>query len=157
MREVKVPVEGLAPVFVLIDDDRDASQRIALVLPSDWFFVPVFQPALAVRYAGRFAPTAVLLAEPVDYPRGGAARLLQELLDEVERPVIILTEDPSPKSAARWCRMGASACIPHPTRSFRRMSVLRETLKTAIARSEPHGILGTLARLHEPLSLERKP
>src|SRR5436190_20170956 len=103
--DIKAPVEGRAPVFVLVDDDREASQRIALVLPGDWFFVPVVQPGLAVRYAKRFSPTAVLLSEPVEYPRGGAARLLQELLDEVDRPVIILTEDASPHCAARWRRM----------------------------------------------------
>ena len=146
--DIQIPVEGRAPVFVLVDDDREASQRIALVLPGDWFFVPVFHPGRAVRYAKQFAPAAVLLAEPVDYPRGGAARLLQELLDEAERPVIILTEDPSPRSAARWRRMGASACVPHPTRSFRRMDALQETLADFIAQWDPQGVLGTLARLH---------
>lgn len=148
--------EVSAPVFVLVDDDREASQRIALILPSDWFFVPVFHAGLAVRYSKRFMPTAVLLAEPVDYPRGGAARLLQELLDQVERPIIVLTEDPSSKSAARWRRMGASACVQHPTRSFRRMDALRETLKDCIASSEPDGLLGTLARLQASPTLQRK-
>jgi len=149
MREPKILVEGLSPVFVLVDDDREASQRIALVLPSDWFFVPVVNPGFAVRYAKRFQPTAVLLAEPVAYPRGGAARLLQDLLDDAGRPVIILSEDANPEAVERWRRMGASDCIPHPTRSFRRMNVLRRALQDSIARSEPHGILATMARLNE--------
>jgi hypothetical protein len=92
MGEVQSPAEGKAPVFLLVDDDREAAQRITLVLQGNWFFVPVYQPAFAVRYAKHFMPTAVLLSEPADYPRGGAPRLLQELLDEVARPVIILTE-----------------------------------------------------------------
>jgi DNA-binding response OmpR family regulator len=140
------PARGAAPVFVLVDDDRDASSRIALVLPGDWFLVPVAQPALAVRYAKQFRPTAVLLAEPLEYPRGGAARVLQELLDGAGRPVIILTEDASPHSAARWRRMGASACIPHPTRSFRRMHLLQETLKASIAAGDPGGAIAAALR-----------
>src|SRR5436190_23639449 len=90
--------ESPAPVLVLVDDDREASQKIALLPSGDWFFVPVIHPAQAVRYTKQFRPTVVLLAEPVDFPRGRAARFLQELLDEAERPVIILTEDPSAKS-----------------------------------------------------------
>ena len=141
MGEEKLPADGLAPVFVLIDDDREASQKITAVLPGDWLFVPVAQPSVAIGYARHFAPTAILLAEPLDYPRGGAARLLQELLDEVGKPVIILTEDWSPDVAAHWQRMGASNCIPHPTRSLRRMDVLRESLKCAIAAWDPGGAI----------------
>jgi hypothetical protein len=156
MAETGTPVEGFAPVFVLVDDDREASQRIALVLPSDWFFVPVYHPGLAVRYAKQFMPTAVLVAEPLEYPNGGAARLLQQLLDEVGRPAIILTEDPSPRAVAMWRRLGATACIPHPTRSLRRMDALQETLRDAIAQSEPDGLLRTLARINANQPHERK-
>lgn len=139
MGELRVPQERTTPVFVLVDDDREATHQIALVLPSDWFFVMVHRPALATRYAKRFATTAILLADPIGYPRGGAARLLQELLDEVERPVIVLSEEWNPEIAERWQRMGARACISHPTRSLHRMSVLREALKDCILPHETSG------------------
>ena len=114
-----------APIFVLADDDREAANRIMQLLGTEWYVIPVSEPHQVVRYAKQFAPRAILLADPISYPKGGAARLLQKLLDEVSSPIVILTEDTDPESVARWKRMGAAHCVPHPTRAGKRFEALR--------------------------------
>jgi FixJ family two-component response regulator len=115
----------LAPIFILADDEQEAVDRMMSLLGSAFFYIPVTRLTEAVKYAKQFATTAVFLAEPINYPRGGAARLLQELLDETGKPVVILSEDWHPGVARKWKRMGAIDCIPHPTRMGRRMECLR--------------------------------
>jgi len=114
-----------APVFLLVDDDRGAIELIQKMLHVDWYYIPLWEPRLVARYAERFLPAAIFLAEPIGYPDGGAARLLQDLLDRVGVPVVILTEMWTPEAAERWKRMGAADCIPHPTRFVERIEGLR--------------------------------
>lgn len=119
-----------APIFIVADDERDAASRlIAMLYPADCFFIPVSDPRQVVRYARSFAISATFLAHPVGFPRGGTGRLLQDLLDQVGKPVIVLAEDWSPESAERWKRMGAHACVPHPTRTRHRLKVLNAVIR----------------------------
>lgn len=122
------PEESLpeAPIFLLADDDRSALDRILSVLDSHWCYIPVWEARRVVPYARKLQITAIFLADDLRYPRGGTARLLQDLLDKVGRPVIVLVESWTPEAAARWKRMGATDCIPHPTRFERRLQTLRE-------------------------------
>jgi hypothetical protein len=120
----------LAPIFVIADDDREAIELIQKRLCVEWYYIALWETRLVVRYAKHFATTAVFLADPVEYPDGGAARLLQDLLDQVRKPVVILSEVWSPEVAAKWRRMGASDCIPHPTRCTARIEGLRSTMET---------------------------
>ncbi len=120
---------GLAPIFILADDDRDASAQLVRLMGSEWFVIPVYEPPLIAKYARQFATTAILLADPIEYPQGGSARLLQLLLDEVRKPVVILAEAWDPGRADRWKRMGAYNCIPHPTRVAHRVEELRSQMQ----------------------------
>lgn len=122
------PEERRAPIFILADDNREAGMELACTLPPDWFYVPVENPNQVERYSQRFSTTAVLLADEIEYPEGGAERLLQELLDRVGKPVIVLAGDWTPDVATRWKQMGALECVPHPTRSERRVNRLREVI-----------------------------
>ena len=119
----------LAPIFVLADDDQGALERILERLNSDWFYIPVRNPGLLLKYAKRVEAKAVFLADPVDYPRGGAAFLLQRLIDEVGKPVIVLAEEWSPEIRDRWKKLGADDCLPHPTRFDRRLELLRSKMQ----------------------------
>ncbi len=117
------------PIFIFADDDRGAIDRILERLHTEWYYVPVVNPRLVLKYAKRIGTTAIFLADPVEYPRGGAAALLQRLIDEVGKPVIILTENWTPESAELWKRMGATDCLPHPTRFDRRIERLRAKMQ----------------------------
>lgn len=143
----------LAPIFILVDDDREAIEQIQKRLHVEWYYVPIWETTLAVRYANHFATTAIFLADPVGYPDGGTARLLQDLLDRVGKPVVILSEVWSTEIAARWNRMGASDCIPHPTRCNERMEGLRSKMEDfALGRSGALSAAGD----GRPLRDERK-
>jgi len=132
------PDERKAPIFIVADDDREAGMELACNLPPDWFYVPVDIPNQVERYSQFFATAAILLADEIRYPEGGAARLLQELLDRVQKPVIVLAADWTPEVAAKWRKMGALECVPHPTRSNRRIERLRELiLKVVLDWSAP--------------------
>jgi DNA-binding NtrC family response regulator len=117
--------DRLAPIFIIADDNREAIELIQRMLNVEWYYIALWETRLVVRYARHFATTAVFLADPIGYPDGGAARLLQELLDQVGKPIVILSELWSPETAAKWKRMGAADCIPHPTRFDERMEGLR--------------------------------
>ena len=131
----KVLDDALVPIFILADDDREATQRFLERANEEWFYVAVPNPRQVVCYAKRFATTAVFLSEPISYPKGGAAKLLQELLDEVESPVIVLTEEWGPGVTAKWKRMGASDCLLHPTRVVRKMESVRAKMQELALRS----------------------
>jgi hypothetical protein len=122
--------DRLAPIFVIADDDREAIEHIQRRLNVEWYYIALWETRLVVRYAKHFATTAIFLADPIDYPDGGAARLLQDLLDQVGKPVIIMSELWSPEVATRWKRMGAAACIAHPTRCDARMEGLRSMMES---------------------------
>lgn len=122
--------DRLAPIFILADDDREAIELIQKRLHVEWYYIALWETRLVVRYAKHFATTAIFLADPIDYPDGGAARLLQDLLDRVGKPVIVLSELWSPEIAAKWKRMGATDCIPHPTRCEIRIEGLRCAMET---------------------------
>ncbi len=125
MAEEKGPRKSPAPIFIVADDNREAAERLVSILyPADCFFLPIFDPRQVVRYTREIVTTAVLLADRVAYARGGSGRLLQEILDETGVPVIILAEDWTPENVERWKRMGARACIPHPTRTEYRIEIL---------------------------------
>ena len=129
---------GVAPIFIIADEDREASGRMVGSLTPDWYYIPVADPKFVVKYAKQFATVAILLADELPYPQGGTARLLQDLLDEVGKPVVILAELWDPGVAEKWKRMGAYDCIPHPTRTRERIKVLRGTLrKLALVEKEP--------------------
>jgi DNA-binding NtrC family response regulator len=133
-----VPV---APVFIIADDDREAIEGIVRRLNYEWYYIPVWETRLVVRYAGHFQTTAVFLSDGVRYPEGGAARLLQMLLDRVAVPVVILAEVWSPDTVERWKKMGAADCIPHPTRVERRIEGLRAKMEEfALSRPQNSGI-----------------
>ncbi len=130
------PEERCAPIFILADDDREAGMELACTLPADWFYVPVENPNQVERYSQRFTTTAVLLADEIAYPKGGAARLLQELIDRVGKPVIVLAGDWTPEVATKWKEMGALECVPHPTRSDQRVNRLREVIRQVVLGSD---------------------
>jgi len=121
----KGAADQVAPIFIIADDDREAIEHIQKRLNIEWYYVPIWETRLVVRYAKHFATTAIFLADPIDYSDGGAARLLQDLLDQVGIPVVILSEVWSPEIAEKWRRMGAIDCIPHPTRFNERIEGLR--------------------------------
>jgi len=137
MSEKQSPGEARAPVFILADDDREATQRILERLTDEWFYVPVSTPRLVVQYAKRFATTAVFLSDPLGYPRGGTTRLLRELLDEVKSPVIVLTEEWDRAVVAKWKRLGAADCLPHPTRLRGRLETLRAKMQDLALLAQP--------------------
>ena len=124
-----MPSERMAPIFIIADDDRSAIERLIRVLHFEWFYIPIWEACLVVRYAAHFATTAVFLADEIDYPEGGSARLLQQLLDQVGKPVVILTEAWNPEQTERWKRMGAADCIPHPTRFDHRAEGMRAKMQ----------------------------
>ncbi len=115
----------VAPIFILADDDREALQRLTRYLPFDWYYIPIWEAFRVVRYAEHFATTAVFLADGIDYPEGGSARLLQQLLDRAGKPVVVLVEMWSPDVRDHWVRMGAADCLPHPSRLDARMEILK--------------------------------
>jgi len=119
----------VAPIFIFADTDREASQRIFDRLHDEFCYIPVNNPHHVVRYAKQFATTAVFLAAPIEFPRGGAAALLQQLIDDVGKPVVILLEEWSREEADRWKKMGAVDCLPHPTRFGRRLESVRAKLQ----------------------------
>jgi DNA-binding NtrC family response regulator len=134
--------EKLAPIFLIADDRGDAGERLTEILPSDWFYVPVRNPALVERYSLQFAPTGIFLAEDIEFPKGGAARLLQILLDRVGAPVVILAEECTPEGRARWKRMGAKDCVAHPIRQDRRREGIVEVLRELALGPLRHSIPG---------------
>lgn len=121
--------ERLAPIFIIADDDKEAIDRLVLKLNIDWYYIAVWQRHLVVRYARKLATTAVFLADSFGYPNGGAPRLMQDLIDKAEVPVVIMTETWTDEVAAQWRRMGAATCIPHPTRCEARIEGLRSTME----------------------------
>jgi hypothetical protein len=135
----------IAPIFIFADHDRQAIERILEALPEEWSYIPVSNPKLVVKYAKRIATTAVFLAAPIDYPRGGAETLLQNLLDDVGKPVILMTESWSPEIRDRWKRMGATDCIPHPTRTQERIATIRRKVQDlALTQMNQEGKVGPL-------------
>jgi DNA-binding NtrC family response regulator len=125
-----------APIFVLADDDRDALERLIASLNTQWYYIPVWEGRSVVRYARQLATTAIFLSDSIAYPEGGAARLLQELIDSVGKPVIILAEEWTPEIASQWKAWGAANCIPHPTRSEHRLEALRASMQEQILKTK---------------------
>ena len=121
--------EWQAPIFILADDDRGAVERVLERLHSEWYYIPVTNPRLVLKYAKRVRTAAVFLADSVEYPRGGSAALLQRLIDEVGKPVIILSEEWSPQVVELWKAMGATDCLPHPTRFEKSFEQLRKKMQ----------------------------
>ena len=144
--ERQAPEPKLAPIFIFADTDREASQRIFDRLHNEFCYIPIHNPNLVVRYAQQFATTAVFLAAPIDYPRGGAAALLQRIIDDVGKPVIILLEEWSREEAERWRKMGAADCLPHPTRVARRLESVRAKLQELAVASQDGSAVGKSER-----------
>lgn len=122
--------EGEAPVFIIADDDKGALDRITEYLHPEWYYVTVTKPRLVAKYAKRLPVAAIFLAEPVDYPQGGAPTLLRHLLEAVSTPVIILSERWTPEIAEEWKLRGATDCLPHPTRYHERLDLLRSKMQS---------------------------
>jgi hypothetical protein len=143
------PEPSLAPIFILADDDREAIHFIQKWLDVEWTYVSIWKTREVVHYARQFATTAVFLADPIGYPGGGAERLLQDLLDQVGKPVIILAEIWSPEVAEKWKRLGALDCIPHPTRLHHRVEGIRMKMEELA--------LAGLARTRASFGFSRRP
>jgi hypothetical protein len=135
--EPPVHRDRVAPIFILADDDREAVGRLVQWLPRDWYYIPVAEPEMVVKYAREFATTAIFLADRMDGAPQDVRRLLQLLLDEVGKPVVILSENCPPDVVEQWKRMGAQDCLPHPTRSEARVGLMREKMSELI-RGESH-------------------
>ena len=131
--------EWQAPIFILADDDRGAVDRITELLHPEWYYITVTQPKLVTRYAKRVPVAAVFLADPIEYPNGGTAALLQRLIDEVQKPVIILAEHWTLEAVDQWKRMGAEDCLPHPTRFHERLETLRAKMQSHVLASGKSG------------------
>jgi hypothetical protein len=129
MAERDSEMDRVGPIFVFGDHDREALDRMLESLPDEWSYIPISNPRRLVQYAKRWATTAIFIAAPLNFPKGGAENLLQQLLDDVGRPVIVMAETWSPEIQDRWKRMGASDCIPHPTRSQERMAIMRKKVQ----------------------------
>jgi FixJ family two-component response regulator len=119
-----VEEKKVAPIFILADDDPQAGAQLIMLLSTQFSFIPVSDSRRVLKTAKDFAITAIFLADGMVYPQGGSAGLLQRLLDEVGKPVVILSELWSPEVVAKWKRMGAEDCLPHPTRSGERVIVM---------------------------------
>ncbi len=123
----------VAPIFIFADDDGAALNALMMGINAQWLSVPVSKPSQVLRYAKDFATTAVFVAEGLDFSKdGGVERLIQYLLDEVGKPVVILSESWSLEVAERWRRLGAQDCIPHPTRTRERFVRLNEKLRELV-------------------------
>jgi DNA-binding NtrC family response regulator len=140
--------ERLAPIFVIADDDKEAIDRLIMKLNIDWYYIAVWQKHLVVRYARKLATTAIFLADSFDYPNGGAPRLLQELIDKVGMPVVIMTEVWTPEVVAKWKRMGAADCIPHPTQCEARIEGLRGKMEEFVLGRTPNVYTGPQENSH---------
>lgn len=128
MRNTDTDTERPVPIFLIADDDGQSIAEMVERLPPEWFYIPVRDARHLIKYAREFETTAIFLADSfADPPRGGVPRLLQELLDQVGKPVVILAEMWDPQTATRWQRMGAFGCIPHPTRRRERLIRMRDT------------------------------
>jgi DNA-binding NtrC family response regulator len=123
------PDRPASPIFIFADDDQEALLKILDTLHDEWSYVPVHKPAVVLKYAKEFSTTAVFLADQVRFKPGGASGLLRRLINEVGKPVVILSEAWSQEEAARWKHLGAHECIPHPTRTDIRMEILRRKLQ----------------------------
>lgn len=122
--------EWKGPIFLLADDDRNAADAIAHRLyPECYYIVQVTNPRHIRNYAKRMNPDAIFLADPIHYPKGGTDLLLQRLIDEIGKPVIILSELWSSEIVMTWKRKGAADCLPHPTRIDQRLDLLRAKMQ----------------------------
>ncbi len=130
--EPTAEADRIAPIFILADDDREAVGRLVQWLPRDWYYIPVSEPEMVVKYAQEFATTAIFLADRMDGPPNDVRRLLQSLLDEVGKPVVILSEIWSSQVVEQWKRMGAQDCLPHPTRTQARVGLMREKMNELV-------------------------
>lgn len=118
------------PVFLLADDDRAAADGITgRLFPECYFIVQVTNPRHVRNYARRLNPKAIFLAEPIEYTKGGAPALLQRLVEEMAIPVIMLLENWNQEAVDRWKKLGATDCLPHPTRIDQRLEILRAKMQ----------------------------
>ncbi|HXX92804.1 MAG TPA: hypothetical protein VEN81_04175 [Planctomycetota bacterium] len=127
-------VDRVAPIFIIADNDQRAVAGITMSLGSQWFYIPVSHGDDVVRYAKEFTTTGIFLAEQLPCPEGfgGIEHLLQVLLDEVGKPVIILSELWNQDLVRRWKQLGAEDCIPHPTRTDERLNIMKRKMRELI-------------------------
>ncbi len=130
------------PIFILADDDQSAADRIlSLLYPELFYIVPVTNPRHVLAYAKRLRPQAIFLADPIEFPKGGASALLKRLIDEVGAPVTVLAELWTPEVAQGWKQLGAADCLPHPTRFDQRLELVRSRMQDIALASVPRGVL----------------
>ena len=120
---------GTEAIFVIVDDDAEATNRMIRLLTAEWYYIPVSQPRLAFRYAKQFATAGIFLADQLTISGGNSMQLLCQLVEEVRKPVVILAEPWSPNEIQRWKDRGAYDCIPHPTRTGIRIKSLKEKMR----------------------------
>lgn len=119
------------PVFLIADEDAEASERMTGLLPSNYFYIPVRTAEEALRYFGAFPMAGALLSDAMPFEGGGAGTVLDRLVESGGR-VVVLTEDSDPLAGVRWRERGAVACLPHPTKALRRLMLLREVVERLV-------------------------
>jgi hypothetical protein len=115
-------------VFLVADEDAEASDRMTGLFSPDHFYIPVRTGEEALRYFGGMRMAGALLSDALPFEVGGAGAVLDRLVEGGAR-VVVLTEEPEPVVAARWKERGAFACLSHPTKALRRLIPLREVLE----------------------------
>jgi PleD family two-component response regulator len=125
----RLPRRHMTPVFLLVDQHREAVYRIQQTLQSEWLYIPLCDPNLAVPYAKRLSPTAIFLADPTSFTESETEKLLRALVEEVKKPVVILVELWTPELAKEWKKLGAADCLPHPTRIMGRMNHMNSKMQ----------------------------
>jgi len=118
-------------VFLVADEDPDASNRMTGLLSPDYFYIPIRTGEDALRYFDQLRPAVALLSDQLPFEGGGAGAVLDRLVEGGAR-VVVLTEEPEPATAIRWRERGAFACLPHPTKALRRLMVLREVIERLV-------------------------
>ena len=125
--------------FLIADEDAEASARMTGLLSPDYFYIPVRTGEDALRYFGGLRPAGALLSDQLSFEGGDAGTILDRLVEGGAR-VVVLTEEPEPAVVARWRERGAFACLPHPTKAFRRHMLLREVIERLVAAFRESGV-----------------
>jgi len=124
-----------APVVLIADEDWASMNQLTGQLGDHLYLVLARNSGEVTRYARKFRPDVILLCESLRYGKGGPERLVSVLLSESEAKVIVLTESVQAPGLHQWLGRGASDCLPHPTKSTKRIAHLgRRILELAASK-----------------------
>jgi CheY-like chemotaxis protein len=104
------------PVVLIGDDDWASVNRLSGLLGDRLYLVLASTAGEVLRYARKFKPDVIVICEALRFGRGGAEKLLPTLQREFKSKVVILSEDAEAPARSRWRELGASECVPHPTK-----------------------------------------